>query len=127
MKKNISILVIVGALLCSIGMLHAQQNSEGMKYFDWLNNVDVNQTVNNPNAKNLSLIKVQGNRFVDERGDTLLFRGVSIADPDKIEQEGRWNKNLFVKVKEFGATIVRIPVHPIAMAYAYAGKIFATP
>jgi hypothetical protein len=58
-------------------------------------------------------VKVHGNKFVDERGDTILFRGVSIADPDKIEQQGRWNRNLFVKIKEYGATLVRLPVHPV--------------
>lgn len=63
-------------------------------------------------AEYLPLVKVAGNRFVDARGDTILFRGLSIADPDKLEQEDMWNKNLFVKAKEFGARIVRIPVHP---------------
>jgi aryl-phospho-beta-D-glucosidase BglC (GH1 family) len=38
---------------------------------------------------------------------------LAVADPDKLEQEGHWNKTLFVKAKEMGATIVRIPVHPV--------------
>ncbi|MGA2219596.1 MAG: cellulase family glycosylhydrolase, partial [Terracidiphilus sp.] len=57
---------------------------------------------------------VRGNRFVDPDGKTLVFRGVNIADPDKIDGQGHWNKDLFVKVKETGATVVRIPVHPVA-------------
>ena len=48
-----------------------------------------------PKAKLLSLIKVKGNKFINAKGDTVLFRGVSIADPDKIEHEGHWNKQLF--------------------------------
>lgn len=63
-------------------------------------------------ATYLPLVRVAGNRFVDAAGDTMLFRGLSVADPDKLEQEGMWNKKLFVKAKEFGARIVRIPVHP---------------
>jgi hypothetical protein len=68
----------------------------------------------NPDAKKLSLIKVQGNKFVDSNGQVILFRGVSIADPDKLELQGHWNKEHFVHIKELGATLVRIPVHPAA-------------
>ncbi len=65
-------------------------------------------------AKALPLIKVDGSRFVDEKGDTLFFHGLAIADPDKIEHQGHWNKKLFEKVKELNTMIVRIPVHPIS-------------
>jgi len=65
-------------------------------------------------AKKLPLISVKGNRFVDPQGATVLFRGLSISDPDKLEQQGHWNREHFVKVKEMGTMVVRIPVHPIA-------------
>src|SRR5262245_27883372 len=65
-------------------------------------------------AKKLPLIRVEGNRFVDSQGQTVLFRGVSISDPDKIDGQGHWNREHFEHVKEFGATLVRIPVHPVA-------------
>lgn len=68
----------------------------------------------NPNAKKMPLISVHGNHFVDPQGNTVLFRGMSIADPDKIEGEGHWNKDFFVHVQQTGAHVVRIPVHPIA-------------
>ncbi len=72
------------------------------------------RTQPDPKAKNLPLIKVQGNRFVTENGQTILFRGLSISDPDKIERQGHWNKAHFEHVKKTGAMIVRIPVHPVA-------------
>ena len=72
------------------------------------------QQETNPNAKKLPLISVHGNHFVDPQGNTVLFRGMSIADPDKIEGEGHWNKDFFVHVQQTGAHLVRIPVHPIA-------------
>jgi aryl-phospho-beta-D-glucosidase BglC (GH1 family) len=113
MKKRI-VLFIASMLLWSTSG-KSQQESTNSKLFDWDNNFDlVHRPVNNPLAKKLPLIKVKGNSFVNERGDTILFRGVSLADPDKIEQEGKWNKELFIKVKEFGAAIVRLPVHPAA-------------
>ena len=68
----------------------------------------------NPLATLLPRISVKGNRFVDPSGQPVLFRGLSIADPDKIDEEGRWNPGLFAAIKDFGANLVRIPVHPAA-------------
>jgi len=75
---------------------------------------DFRRPPENPKAKILPQIKVSGNRFVNTHGDTMLFRGLAISDPDHIEKVGHWNRDLFVKVKEMGAMIVRIPVHPAA-------------
>src|SRR5271165_1927725 len=66
------------------------------------------------NNKQLPLISVKGNKFVDPNGKTVLFRGLSISDPDKLEMQGHWRKDHFVKVKDMGAKLVRIPVHPVA-------------
>ncbi len=68
----------------------------------------------NPNATKLPLISVKGNRFVDPDGKPVLFRGLAISDPDKLAQQGHWSRDHFVKVKEMGTMLVRIPVHPIA-------------
>jgi endoglucanase len=68
----------------------------------------------NVNAKKLPLIAVKGNRFVDVNGKTVVFRGLAISDPDKVATDGHWNRQHFERVKEMGATVVRIPVHPIA-------------
>ena len=65
-------------------------------------------------AKKLPLISVKGNKFVNSKGDTILFRGLSISDPDRIVSLGYWNREHFVKVKEMGSMVVRIPVHPNA-------------
>jgi hypothetical protein len=69
-----------------------------------------------PSAKGnlLPMIHVYKNKFVNARGDTILFRGVSIADPDKIDGQGMWSKQLFEEVKKLGSMLVRIPVHPVA-------------
>jgi len=65
-------------------------------------------------SKKLPLISVKGNKFIDPAGNPILFRGLSISDPDKIEMQGHWKKEHFVKVKEMGAKVVRIPIHPVA-------------
>jgi endoglucanase len=74
------------------------------------------------NSKMLPLIKVSGNKFIYADGTKAHFRGLSIADPDKIEIQGEWAKELFVKVKELGANIVRLPVHPIAWRHRTPNK-----
>ncbi|RPI04558.1 MAG: glycoside hydrolase family 5 protein [Ignavibacteriae bacterium] len=108
------IISLAAALVCAFYLGDAQQTKKQKNLFDWNNNFDPeHQPVNNPNAKKLPLIMVKGNKFVNVLGDTILFRGVAVADPDKLEQEGKWNRNLFVKLKEYGATLVRIPVHPV--------------
>jgi endoglucanase len=67
-----------------------------------------------PGATLLPRIKVFRNKLVNSKGDTLLFRGLSIADPDKLADQGHWNRQLFEELKEMGAMLVRIPVHPVA-------------
>ena len=59
-------------------------------------------------------IRVEGNRFVDEDGTTRIFQGVNISDPDKLEKDGYWNRAHFKVIKDWGADIVRVPVHPVA-------------
>lgn len=113
MKKIITVLTVVFIFIANLA--EAQKAKRDAKLFDWTYHPEPEyKPVDHPNAKKLALIKVKGNRFVNEAGDTIMFRGLAIADPDKIEQEGKWNKKLFEKIKEFGANIVRIPIHPPA-------------
>lgn len=65
-------------------------------------------------AHNPARVRVKGNRFVDDRGNTLVFHGVNISDPDKLARDKRWSKRHFEVVASWGADIVRIPVHPAA-------------
>jgi len=59
-------------------------------------------------------IGVEGNRFVTPDGQGFVFRGVNIADPDKLVFQGRWNAALFEEIARWGANTVRLPVHPVA-------------
>jgi aryl-phospho-beta-D-glucosidase BglC (GH1 family) len=64
--------------------------------------------------RKLPLISVRGTVFVNAAGDTVLFKGLSISDPDKLQKEGMWNRKHFEHIRKTGAMIVRVPVHPIA-------------
>jgi len=63
--------------------------------------------------KTLGWIKVDGNKFVDDKGKAVIFRGVNISDPDKLLKDGKWDKNHFAEAKAWGANIIRIPIHPV--------------
>lgn len=65
-------------------------------------------------AQAIQRIKVKGNKFVNDKGDTLVFRGLNSSDPDKLTNDGHWNKEYFTEVKNWGANIIRFPVHPTA-------------
>jgi aryl-phospho-beta-D-glucosidase BglC (GH1 family) len=65
-------------------------------------------------ANKLSLISVKKNEFIDENGNAFVFKGMSIADPDKLLDEGRWDKRVFDELKRWGVNTVRLPVHPRA-------------
>lgn len=67
-----------------------------------------------PQTKKLSVIHVKGNSFVDESGKIIVFKGLSISDPDKLVKDGHWNKKHFEVIKSWGANLIRIPVHPVA-------------
>lgn len=110
MKALITILVV--GFACASAF--SQANSGDQSFHAWWHDRYPGEPLNSPDAKKLPLISVKANHFVDPQGNVVLFRGLSIADPDKIEHEGHWNQDLFEHVQQTGARLVRIPVHPIA-------------
>jgi aryl-phospho-beta-D-glucosidase BglC (GH1 family) len=112
--KRLVAAVSIAAIFCGLSVFAQTANPPTGKVNDWWHAVYLTQPLNSPDAKKLPLLSVSGNRFVDPTGKPVLLRGVNIADPDKIESQGHWNRDLFVKVKATGATVVRIPVHPVA-------------
>jgi len=102
------------ASLASLGWSVAAGQTEGAKkVHEWWHDPPVGRPVHNPNAKKMALISVRGNKFVDPDGKVVLFRGVAIADPDKVANQGHWNKEFFENVAAMGTRVVRIPVHPV--------------
>jgi endoglucanase len=62
----------------------------------------------------LKKIKVEGNKFLTEDGNTFVFRGLNLADPENLVNKGHWDKAFFEEAKNWGANILRFPVHPTA-------------
>jgi hypothetical protein len=77
------------AALIFIPYLNAQETRP------WFQNGPRTPKQTNTKLKMLPLIKVQGNKFIDPEGKTVLFRGIAISDPDKVERQGHRNKAHF--------------------------------
>jgi endoglucanase len=125
MKKSVSsfrgissfplpVFLIILLSLCVAAHVRAQDSAGAKPPRGWWNEGYPGMPKKSTSAKLLPKISVYKNKFVNENGDTLLFRGLSVADPDKLEHQGHWNKLLFEQVREMGTMLVRIPVHPAA-------------
>src|ERR1019366_7008952 len=118
MKALITACVAAAALLAGIGPAVAQtnsaQNPAEKRMHGWGRDQAPGARPYQKNARKMPLISVKGNHFEDPQGKTILFRGLAISDPDKLEMQGHWNREHFVKVKEMGTRLVRIPIHPVA-------------
>lgn len=93
-------------------LAHAQAEdpvTADRKTYEQIGRFDVSQL-----KQKQDIIRVKGNKFVDEKGKTFIFRGVSIADPDKLVKENQWKQSLFQELKTWGANTIRLPIHPRA-------------
>ncbi len=115
MLKTLSISLLISLLsgFASCVTLPAFAQTQPQQFY-WWNQPYTPPPPPDPAAKVLPLISVRGTRFVDAGGDTISFRGLAVSDPDKLVRQGHWTKAHFARVKEMGANIVRIPVHPVA-------------
>jgi endoglucanase len=111
--KRYPMIITLLILACINLPVKAQENKASEKK-PWYEGGSWSGRQENPLVKKMPLIRVEGNRFISSEGDTILFRGLAISDPDKIESQGHWNKAHFEKVKEMGTMVCRIPVHPVA-------------
>ena len=82
---------------------------------DWWQEPYIPIHQNNQVHNELDFIKVDGHEFINESGEKITFKGLSISDPDKIVKDGHWNKKHFEVIKSWGVNLVRIPVHPVAL------------
>lgn len=57
-------------------------------------------------------ISVEGKNFVNEAGETMVFHGVNIRDPHNLAEDGHWTREHMLETKNWGADIVRLPIHP---------------
>jgi endoglucanase len=111
--KNSAVILLSILWIVSAATFVFSQHDQGDS-FEWWNIPYPKTFVSDGFQNTLSFIHVENNKFVDEQGNRILFKGVNISDPDKLEKNGYWNKNHFQVIKDWGSNIVRIPVHPVA-------------
>lgn len=115
MRKILNFTMLICLLGISTVTIMAQSDKQKpKKIHEWWNDQYSTKVYSNLNARKLPLIQVSGNKFITPDGKPILFKGMNISDPDKIVNQGHWNKQYFEKAKEWGAMLIRIPVHPIA-------------
>lgn len=61
-----------------------------------------------------AFLTVEGEKLVDENGEPVVLRGVNIADPAKLAHDDQWSERIFAEVADWGANVVRLPIHPMA-------------
>ena len=114
MKKfNCVLLLVFG--LSQIFPVFSQDHFFDTDRADWWNEEWIPAYQIKSTALDMDFIRVKKNKLVNENDEILVFKGLSIADPDKIVKDGRWSKAHFEVIKSWGATLVRIPVHPLAL------------
>ncbi|MCB0650338.1 MAG: cellulase family glycosylhydrolase [Saprospiraceae bacterium] len=114
MKKfNCVLLLVFG--LSQIFPVFSQDHFFDTDRADWWNEEWIPAYQIKSTALDMDFIRVKKNKLVNENDEILVFKGLSIADPDKIVKDGRWSKAHFEVIKSWGATLVRIPVHPFAL------------
>jgi endoglucanase len=114
-----AILRVLTLLIC-VWINHSTANAQpGLRSNeikqDWWHIVHLEPYKLDPKIKPLPFIKVKGNSFVDESGKAIVFKGLSISDPDKLVKDGRWSKKHFEVIKSWGANLVRIPVIQVSV------------
>jgi hypothetical protein len=124
MRRNAQGLVAMLVMCCSGAVVCGQTMPSTQPYHEWWKEPSGARMRPPVGGKKMPLIRVQANRFVDPDGKAVLFRGVAVGDPDMLDHEGHWNKELFEHVQEMGATIVRIPIHPIGWRQRTAKEYF---
>ena len=104
--------LVLFALVLTLAAAPAQAQAEDPVAFDRKTYEKIGRFDAGQLKREQDTIRVEGNSFVDENGKTFVFRGVSIADPDKLSKENQWNRRLFEEVKRWGANTIRVPIHP---------------
>ncbi len=69
------------ALLAAASAVFAQTPPSEKRVHRWWTDRPPGMRAYSTDARKMPLISVKGNRFVDPQGNTVLFRGLAIADP----------------------------------------------
>jgi endoglucanase len=113
--KTVLFSAIIMTLFVSLQNVAAESVTKSEK--NWWGDPYPTQFDSSQLSTKLDFVSVQGNKLIDESGKQVIFRGVNIADPDKLLREGKWSEKLFKEVKAWGLTLFVYP------SIQYLGKV----
>lgn len=67
---------------------------------------------NTKSANKMPKISIDGTRFVTDDGKEIVFKGVALPDPVRLDAAGHWSEKYFDEIKAWNCNVVRIPVSP---------------
>lgn len=110
MKSRIFLFNCICLLFGMYTQAVASESKEGL----WWNNPYPKTFDSKKLINKQEFVRVKGNRLVLDSGKNIDLKGMNIADPDKLARENQWNERLFIELKNWGANVVRLPIHPIS-------------
>ena len=57
-------------------------------------------------SQDLPWIKVDGNQFVNENGEIILFKALNTSDPDKLDKDGHWDQEYSSQIKSWNTNLI---------------------
>ena len=113
--KNLNLLIGIIIAWSSVVVSAGQTAQYTSIQQDWWNEQWIEPYAPKDAVPEMEFISVKGHQFITPDGQPIIFKGLSIADPDKVEKNGKWSKAHFEVIKNWGANLVRMPVHPRAV------------
>lgn len=113
-SRNLTTHYLITLVLLTTSAVVSASHPASSNLDEWWNHPYPTRFDSAPLTKTQRPLKVQGNRIVDDRGRTIVLRGLNISDPDKLVKNGRWSQAHFAAAHAYGANAIRIPIHPIA-------------
>jgi endoglucanase len=113
--RGICFFLVIGSLLP--GFTGCQDILEGNRFeitLKYIGNDDIDDTddpCTNHDAP-LGRLRVSNGKLLDESGNQVVLKGVSLSNIIYVKYLGHWNEEYFANARSWGATLVRLPVNP---------------
>lgn len=94
MRKHLFLIALVAIVLCACTSKKSTENTS-------------------ESIGSMPAIHVEGNKFVNEQGEVVVFKGLCLSDPVKmVARDSVWGERIFAEAEAWGANVVRFAVHP---------------
>jgi len=107
--KWVSISIVIVLLIFAILILIAIKSPNGRLLLP----VERKLQYEHPDLSNFpSMLQAQGNRIVNNDGDTIHLHGVMPSDPARLDSQDMFDEKFYTQIRIAGANVIRLAVHP---------------